>query len=629
MILFSARNTFAKTTSRYYTSATPLDPSLTLLHLLQLSIDQRCLKLTKQSHARTFPHGLDQNPFVATKLISAYAICKSPAESRLVFDSVHHTNVYLWNSLINGYVKNNVYIEAFELFNIMCRDTVSPDDFTLSTLSKVSGELGYLFAGKVVHGKSIRIGYASDTVVANSIMSMYSRCRESGESRKVFDEMPQRNSGSWNVMIAGYTVLGGCSLDKDVRELVRDMQNDGVTPDAFTVSSLLTLCGADTGKWDYGRELHCYIVKNELELSLGSDVHLGCCLIDMYSRSNGVIMGRRVFNRMKCKNVFAWTAMINGYVQNGALDEALILFREMQVRDGIEPNRVSLVSILPACSSLAGLMSGKQIHGFAIRKELNHEVVLCNALIDMYSKCGSVNCARKVFEDDSFYKDAISWSSMISGYGLHGKGQEAISLYDKMLQLGIKPDMITIVGVLSACGRSGLVKEGLDIYSSVINYYEIQPTLEICACVVDMLGRSGQLDQALDFIKTMPLEPGPSVWGALVSASIIHGNIEMRDLAYKFLIQLEPENPSNFVSLSNLYASSRRWNAVAEVRAMMKEKGLRKFPGCSWISINSKTHCFYVADKANPCSSLIYEMLDDLASTMKAAGYSPDMENLT
>ena len=405
------------------------------------------------------------------------------------------------------------------------------------------------------------------------------------------------------------------------------MQIEGFNPDEFTVSILLPLCRSENEKLNYGRELHCYVVKNELQMNSGSDVHLCCCLLDMYSRNNKLELGRRVFSQLKHRNVYAWTAIVNGYVQQGYFDEGLVLFREMQGRDGIEPNKVSLVSILPAFSSLAGLVGGRQIHGFAIRKELNHEVSLCNALIDMYSKCGSLYCARQVFEYDCINKDVISWSSMISGYGLHGKGEEAIILYDKMVQIGIKPDMITIVGVLSACGRSGLVDEGFRIYSYVVNYFEIKPTSEICSCMVDMFGQSGQLDRALDFIMAMPIEPGPSVWGALVNTSILHENSGMRDLAYSFLIQMEPENPSNYVSLSNLYAASRRWDIVAEVRTRMKERGIRKLPGCSWISINSENHSFYVADKVHPRSDMIYEMLDELILAMKGVGYSPDLEN--
>ncbi|XP_058182080.1 pentatricopeptide repeat-containing protein At3g12770-like [Rhododendron vialii] len=628
---FSTRKTLASCThftTRSYTSSSPvLDTSLSLLHL---SISRHSLSLTKQSHARLHRLGLDQHPVVATKLISAYSLCQNPVDARLIFDSFRYKNVYIWNTMVNGYAKNYLFDESFDLFSQMClSEDFSPDGFTLSTLSKACGDIGDLRAGAAIHGKCIRIGFLTDIVVGNSIVYVYCKCGKFIDSRKVFDEMPQRNVSSWNSLIAGLVNSREVNVDSCVWEFVRSMRIDGLEPDAFTVSSLLPLCGGDAERWSYGKELHCYIVKNELNVGLGSDVHLGCCLIDMYSRSNKVNVARRLFDRMESRNVFVWTALINGYVQNGASDEAMVLFREMQVKQGVEPNKVSLVSVLPACSSVAGFTAGKQIHGFTMRKELNFETSLCNALIDMYSKCGSLNLARRVFNDHSFVKDAISWSTMISGYGLHGNGREAICLFEDMLQLGIKPDMITIVGVLSACGRSGLVNEGLTIYNSVVNDYGIKPTLEICACMVNMLGRSGQLKQALEFIKTMPVEPGPSVWGALLSASLLHGNSEMQDLAHNFLIHIEPENPSNFVSISNLYASSQKWDIVAEVRSAMKEKRLRKLPGCSWITLNSKTHSFYVADKAHSCSDMIYEMLEELLLVMKGDFDYPDTEYLT
>ncbi|KAE8734991.1 Major facilitator superfamily protein [Hibiscus syriacus] len=475
--------------------------------------------------------------------------------------------------MINGYLKTYSYVEAFDLFREMGRFSVKSDGFTLATVSKVVGEIRDLAAGKLVHCQSIKTGFVVDIVVSNSLILMYGKCGEFEAMKKVFDEMRERNVGSWNALVSGYSNSGDWELMKDLWEVVKNMQLEGMKLDGFTISSLLPLSGGE-GNWgcNYGRELHCYILKNELYSGFGSDVHLGCCLVDMYSKSGKVSVGRNVFDRMWFRNVYAWTAMINGYIENGDFDEALVLFQEMQLNDGIEPNKVSLVSVLPACSSYAGLMLGKQIHGYTIRKELTTDIALCNALIDMYSKCGSLTSARQVFDKGSFHKDAISWSSMICGYGLHGMGEEAISLYNQMLFLGNKPDMITV------------------------------------------------LDRALDFIKKMPVEPGPSVWGALVNASVMHGNTKMQELAHRFLIYLEPENPSNYVSLSNLHASTKRWDAVAGLRKMMKEKGLKKAPGCSWISINGNTHCFNVADKAHPHSTSIYEMLDDLIFIIKEDG---------
>lgn len=505
-----------------------------------------------------------------------------------------------------------------------------PDNYTFATVLKVCSETGDLRTGKTAHCQVIRAGFGLDTVVMNSVSAMYCKCGNLKDGRRVFDEMSHRSAASWNVLIYEYAMSGGFCLSRDIWGLVKQMQIDGVKPDAFTVASLLPFCGTQNGNWAFGREIHCYITRNELcsFLNSGSDLHVGSCLIDMYSKSKNLVMARRVFDRMKSKNIVAWTAMIAGYAHNGVPEEGLMLFRTMQSRDRIPPNRVSIVSILPACSSLAGLMEGKQIHGFSVRTEMNNDASVSNGLIDMYCKCGSLKSARCIFDDDSFCNDAITWSSMIAGYGLHGKGEEAVLLFNKMLMIGIKPDAITYVGVLSACSRAGLVNEGIEIYKLLTEEFGVIPTMEICSCMVDMLGRAGQIDQALNFIKSMPMNPGPSVWGALVSASAIHGNREIQYLAHESLLHLEPEIPSNYVSISNIYAHSGRWDFVAEVRKQMKERGLRKMPGCSWISVNSKIHSFYVADKSHPCSDMIYSMLDNLIIAMKGVDV-PDIEYLT
>lgn len=604
-----------------------LCPSHCLLHLLQHAINHQSKKRIRQSHAQVITHGLEQNTFLITKLISAYSICGDLKELSLVFNLVSIRTVYIWNSLINGYVKNCVFHGAFDRFNEMQQCNTMPDDFTLSILAKASIELGNV-VGKSIHGKSLRLGFMSDIIVANSLISMYFKYGECKESLKLFDEMPERNSGSWNALLAGYASFIDCFYVKEAWEVVRSMQIDGIKPDAFTISSLLPLCGNPNGKLSYGKELHCYIVKNELDLDFGSKFHLSCGLIDMYSRANDIIASRYVFDQIKSRNIYVWTAMVRGYAQNEDSEKALILFQEMQIKDGIVPNRISLISLLPACSSHAGLMNGKQIHGFVVRKEFHDDISLCNALIDMYSKCGSLENARKVFESDSFCKDTISWTTLISAYGLHGQGKESIRLYNDMVELGIKPDPITVVAVLSACGRSGLVNEGLQLYITAIQEYKIEPTAEICAIVVDMLGTIGELERALSFIKTMTAEPSPGVWGALVSASIRYKNYEMLELAYRFLTELEPGNPSNFISLSNLHASASRWDVVAELRNTMRERGLRKAPGCSWVNINTKTHCFHVADKTHPSSKLIYEVLDHVFIIMKQPHCSDDIQYL-
>ncbi|XP_071718399.1 pentatricopeptide repeat-containing protein At3g12770-like [Rutidosis leptorrhynchoides] len=605
-------------------STNPLQsPAISHLNLLKLSITNQSLKLAQQTHAQLYCLGLHQNPIISTNLINAYSVFKYPVLIRKVFDSIDFKDCRLWNTLINYFQKNDLCNESFSLFNEMCwtGDCV-PDEFTFSTLAKASGVIGDLSVGKWVHGKCIKLGFCYDTVLVNSLLSMYKKCDGFQECRQLFDEMPQRTVSSWNVMISGY-LDGKMSLTHyQVWEFIKNMLNEGLTPNEFTLSNLLPTCGNTLGQFDYGRELHCYIIRHEMNIHVDSGVHLDCCLIDMYSRCGKLYVARLIFDRTRFKNVFVWTAMMNGYLKDNDPKQTLILFRSM-LKSNVEFNEVSLLTVLQACSLVAGLLGVKQIHVLCVKMGFVNHSVLCNVLIDMYSKNGLLSYAKQVFDHNCISKDAISWSCMISGYALHGKGQKAVDLYEKMLENGIKSDAINVVSVLSACSRSGLVEKGLDIYNKAISVHGINPTVEMCSCVVDLLGRAGQLDKALNFIKMMPLDPGPSVWGALVSASIVHTDDKTSVLGYKSLIEIEPENASNYVLLSNLYAMFKKWDCVADVRKVMKDRSLNKQPGCSWIDVNTKTHSFFVCDKTHPASDEIYKILNELILVMKrpCSGY--------
>ncbi|KAM0065027.1 putative tetratricopeptide-like helical domain superfamily [Helianthus debilis subsp. tardiflorus] len=557
-------------------------------HLLQLLTKTQSLKLTKQTHI----------------------------QSPTLFNSIELKDTYSYNTLINTYAKHNLYHQCFTLFNSMCHSIHSPDEFTFSILANISGDTGHFFAGKWVHGKCVKRGFVADVVLANSLMLMYGKCDRTEDARKLFEEMPQRSIASWNIMLGMY-VNGECSFsDSDVWEFVKRMLLEGQKINEFTLSNLLPLCGKRMGRFDHGRELHWYIVR-KMNLDVDSGVHLNCCLIDMYSRRSKVSLARFVFDQMRFRNIFVWTAMMNGYLRNGDPEETVRLFREMRRASEVEPNEVLVLTLLPACNLTAGLLGVQQTHGLSVKKGFINHTSLCNSLIDMYSKNGLLTSARKVFDHDCHSKDTISWSCMISACGLHGNGHEAVTLYDKMVTSGIKPDAISVVGVLSACSKSGLVEKGLDVYNKAITVFGLDPTVEMCSCVVDLLGRSGRLDEALTFIKSMHLEPGPSVWGALLSGCVDPAHYETKVLGYKSLIEIEPENASNYVSLSNVYATSRRWDYVADIRRVMKERNLSKVPGCSWITVNRKTHSFLVADKAHPACDKIYEILSELVLVMK------------
>lgn len=314
------------------------------------------------------------------------------------------------------------------------------------------------------------------------------------------------------------------------------------------------------------------------------DFHVSSGLVSMYCRVGHTDLAHTVLNGMEQRNVVSWTALVGGYAENEMFECAVDAFRAMWRIDGILPNTVALISVLSAVEALSALAEGKQVHGFAVRMAMYGDVSLNNALINTYAKCGALHYARRVFDDTSWCKDVISWGAMILGYGIHGMGVEAVGLFDQMLASRVKPDSIVGLGVLSACCRVGLVLKGLNIYNSIVKDHGVQPTEEMCACIVDLLGRSGHLDHALDFIKSMSVEPGPSVWGSLLDASVTHSNKEIQDLASRSLLRLGEEKPSNLVAVSNVNASSRRWNLVERVRNTINQGSLKKKTGCSWVN---------------------------------------------
>jgi pentatricopeptide repeat protein len=284
--------------------------------------------------------------------------------------------------------------------------------------------------------------------------------------------------------------------------------------------------------------------------------------------------------------------MISGYSQNGLFDEAVLLFQQMQLT-GVMPGTNTFASILPACANLAALEYGKEIHGDIIRSGFQSDEFVGNALIDMYAKCGSIEKACKVF-NNLLRRDVVSCTAMIGGYAMHGYSKEALQLFKKMLHAGIDPNHVTFVGVLSACCHSGLVDDGWQYFKCMKQYYHITPTMDHYCCMVDLLGRAGHLKEAQDFVNKMPVKPNAAVLGSLLGACRIHINVDLAEHVAECLFELDPENAAPYVLLSNIYAAACRWDGMEKVRRMMKERRVRKKPGCSWIEVNKRVYVFLV-----------------------------------
>eukprot|EP01018_Ginkgo_biloba_P000501 Gb_29077 [translate_table: standard] len=499
--------------------------------------------------------------------------------------------------------------EALDLLHMMNQRDIKPDSNTYACLVQSCAAVKSVVMGKQVHLHMKKVGFEPDAVLQTKLVTMYSKCGNMENARQAFDEMPRKNVVTWTAMIAGYTQQ---RQGEKALLLFYEMQREGKKADQFTFASVLRAC-AGIRALAKGMQTHADIMKRGFE----SDLVLRSALVDMYAKCeriadarfvfeemperdivswNGLIAGyakcgrmkdaRQVFDEMPEKNVISWTAMIAGYTQNGHMEDALAVFYQMQFL-GFRPDQLTYASLLRACAGLAALEQGKQIHAQVITSRLQSHFVLATALIDLYTKCGSIDAARHLFEKLP-HRDAISWNAMIAGYGKHGFVKEALQLFEQMKKTGIKPDQITFIGLLSACNHAGLVDEGWHYFESISRDHGIAPIAEHYACMVDLLGRAGRLDEAHEFIKQMPIKPTAEVWGALLGACRVYFNMEIGRLAAEQLIELKPQNAGTYVVLSNIYATLGRWDAVSKIRKMMKDRGIKKEPGCSWIEIKKK-----------------------------------------
>eukprot|EP01018_Ginkgo_biloba_P030797 Gb_33210 [translate_table: standard] len=594
---------------------TDLQPDkYTFTYIVKACAGLGVLQQGKEIHCYAIKNGFGLDVFVGNALIAMYAKCGSVEDARQVFDVLSQRNVISWTSMIAGYAQNRHSDEALKLFRQMHFAGMEPDTVTIASVLSACAHWAALKLGKEIHAYAIRFGLDSNVFVGNALVDIYAKSGSTADGRQVFDKIFQRDVVSWNAMIAGYAQNG---FSHDALKLLPQMQLAAMKPDSITLVSALLAC-ACIAALQQGKEIHGYIIRCGFE----SGVFVETALIDMYAKCRKVEIARVLFDKMSKKDVVSWNAMIAGYAQNEHANDAWTLFHQMQLA-GMKPSSVTMVTVLPACAHLGALQHGKGIHNYIIKYGFQLDVFVGTALIDMYAKCGILESAHQLFEEMP-KRSLVSWNAMIAGYGMHGRGEDALALFSQMQQTGMKPDQVTFIGVLSACSHAGLVSEGWQYFDCMNQDYGIIPTVEHYACIVDLLGRAGHLDEAHNFVKKMPLEPSAGVWGALLGACRIHFNIELGEYVAERLFDLVPENSGYYVLLSNIYAAAGRWDDVAKVRSMMKDRGVKKTPGCSLIEVNNKVHAFVVGDRSHPQSEKIYETLENFSGQMKAAGYTPN-----
>lgn len=516
------------------------------------------------------------------------------------------------SSLLNeftAYCHQRDLPRAMNILSIMHTHNIYADSVTYSELIKCCISRGAIREAKIVHNHVFSNGYRPMTFLINVFVSMYVKFNLLDDAQKLFDQMPERNVVSWTTMIAAFTNVR--DYGKAIGFLIL-MLRDGVRPNSYTFSSVLRACC----KLSELRQIHCGIVKYGLE----SDVFVRSALVDIYSKWGDLVNAERVFSEMPTGDRVVWNSIIGAFAQNNEGDEALSLFKKLK-RCGFSADQATLTSTLRACTGLALLELGQQIHVHVLK--FNQDLTLNNALMDMYCKCGNLEDAQRAFSR-MLNKDVISWSTMIMGLAQNGFSQKALEMFEAMKKAGIRPNYVTILGVLFACSHAGLVDKGLYYFNSMQKLFGIEPGREHYGCVIDLLGRAGKLDEAIKMIHDMKSEPDAVTWRALLGSCRVHQNIDHAVYAAKQILALDPDDAGTYILLSNLYAKSQMWEDVAKVRKIMRDKGVMKEPGCSWIEVNKKVHAFVLGDNSNPQLDEVIRELNKLILRLKQVGYVPD-----
>ncbi|XP_057852299.1 pentatricopeptide repeat-containing protein At5g39350 [Cryptomeria japonica] len=535
-------------------------------------------------HQRIIEVGFSSEVVVASALVDMYSKCGSIDRARELFVRMSKRDVVSWNAIIVGYAQNGFVEKALETFKQMKLAGINPDSTTFASILPACSKMGGLEQGMDIHQSIIEGGFMLYVVVASALLDMYAKCGSIDRACELFDRMTHKDVVSWNAMIVGYTQNG---LVEKALETFKQMKLAGVKPNSTTFSSILPAC-AKMGALEQGMDIHQSIA----DFGLLSDVVVASALIDMYAKCGNIDNARELFDKMPKRNVVSWNAMIAGYAQNGFVENALEMFKQMHLA-GLKPNSATFATILPACAKMGALEQGIDMHQSIMEGGFFSDVVVASALVDMYAKCGSIDKARELFEKMP-QRNVVSWNAMIAGYAQNGFCWDALKTFELMKQSGTYPDNVSFACVLFACSHAGLVDEGCTYFYHMSNPYCITPTIDHYVCMVDLLARAGHLEDTLNFIIKMPVKPVTVVWMCFLAACRSHMNIGLGVFTATMLFDLDPQKAATYVLLSNIYAEVGMWDEVQMVRRLMKDRGIKKIPGCSWIEDHKMVHAFSV-----------------------------------
>ncbi|KAK8494618.1 hypothetical protein V6N13_029858 [Hibiscus sabdariffa] len=580
----------------------------TLVLLIQACRNVGAYHKGLEIHGFVIRSGLSAIGSIQNSLISVY-VCIDMGSAQKLFDEMSEKDVISWSVMIEGYLQSEEPDFALQLFREMVSEGgIQPDGITAASVLKACGRLKDMDLGELVHGVVIKRGDYDDLFIGNSLINMYSKCNAVGSAFQVYREMSRKNNVSWNSMLFGFVFNEKYS---EALSLFNLMGEEGVEVDEVTIVNFLHICKhfvlASPCK-----SVHCLIIRWEYELN---DLVINS-LIDAYAKCNLVDLAWKLFDGWKGRDAVAWSTMIAGFAHCGKPDEAVRVFCEM-IKTQEKPTFITIMNLLEACSISAELGRSKWAHGVAIRRDTAVDVAVATAIVDMYAKCGAIDTSRRVFNQMQ-QKNVVSWSAMVAAYGMNGLPNEALALLPEMKSQGLKPNSVTALSVLSACSHGGLVKEGLAFLNSMVHEYGIVPESEHYSCVIDMLGRAGKVDIAMELIKQIPggLKVGASAWGALLSACRSHGKSELGAGALSHILELEPMNSAGYLLGSSMYAAEGSWNDARTMRRLVKERGVRVCAGYSLVHVGNRACRFVAGDCSNSRAQEINITVERLHSCM-------------
>ncbi|KAH7294774.1 hypothetical protein KP509_27G018200 [Ceratopteris richardii] len=566
-----------------------------------------------QLHGEFIKSGLELDSQMGSSLIDMYSKCGCLMEAQDIFDDLPNRMVSCWNALIAGYTYNGHDLAAIRLFDDMKNQGCMPNCLTLSCILKACGNLSDVEKGRAVHGEAIYTGLHSYEYVQSSLIGMYCKCGHLEEAQTVFDCSASVNIVSWGALMSGYVQHGQSCI---ALNFFSEIQKNGITPSIHIYSSVLKACGS-LGDLQAGINVHEQICECGVEV----DSYLGSSLIDMYSKCGDIEAACTVFEELPSWNVVCCGAMIAGYVQHGCPIPAFSLYEDM-IFKGIIPDRVIYMYILEACAIMGSSAHGMAIHHQVVASGLHSDMVVGNALVDMYVKCDCLVEAQRIFLSLE-YRNKISWDAIIVAHVLEKEIFIARKCLIKMAQEGLSVDEILFTDILAACRSNGDMKEAWNFFELMRNVYDITPSIQHFGCLINLLGDGGHLAEAEELLETMPIPPDTVAWFSLLSACRIHRNVNLGLNCFHKVMRLDPGMGVAYVTMSSIYAEAGMWESKYWIDEKRRQIDAWKIPGRAWIEVNREVHEFTVGDRTHPLTNKIYATLRRLAIVCKEEGHVP------